>query len=133
MPDYDGTNFDPPAPVAAVTVRYSTSGEVVVDVLMLLDSGADATLLPQHVAEQLGLSGDESDVYELVGFNEARSTSQAVRADVRLLGKTFSGRFLVTPNSWGILERNVLNHLNLRLDGPNLQWELERLIGSQHR
>jgi hypothetical protein len=126
MPEYDGTHFDPPAPVAIVTVRNPITGESVEDVLLLLDSGADATLLPQHVADELKLGGAEGEVYELVGFNEAKSKSQAVRADVLFLGKTFSGRFLVTPFSWGILGRNVLNHLTIRLDGPRLNWDLER-------
>lgn len=123
MPAYDGNLFDPPAPLAAVTVRHPSNGMVIGDVLMLIDSGADATLLPEHVAEYLGLGGDEGDLYELVGFNDSRSTSPAVRADLLFLGKTFSGRFLLTPNPWGILGRNVLNYISLRLDGPKLQWE----------
>lgn len=129
MPAYDQVLFDPPAPVAAVTVRHPSSGVVVGDVRMLIDSGADATLLPERVAQQLGLSADEGGMYELVGFNDSKSLSPAVRAELIFSGKTFRGQFLLTPNHWGILGRNVLNHISLVLDGPKLQWEMMQVPG----
>jgi hypothetical protein len=122
MPGYDQTLFNPPAPVAIVTVRDPVNGTASPDVLMLIDSGADATLLPENVANDLGLRAEEGDLYELVGFNETRSLSPAVRADLLFLGRTFSGRFLLSPNQWGILGRNVLNHLPILLDGPRMEW-----------
>ena len=45
MPAYDGTRFDPPAPLVHVSVRNPASGAVLPEVPMLLDSGADVTLL----------------------------------------------------------------------------------------
>jgi hypothetical protein len=45
MPAYDGNRFEPPAPVARVTLRHSGGGQV--EILMLLDSGADVTLSPE--------------------------------------------------------------------------------------
>ena len=50
MPSYDATDCDPPAPVAQVTLRNPHSGEMVVDVPLLLDTGADVTLLPVILA-----------------------------------------------------------------------------------
>ena len=55
MPSYDATHFDPPAPVARVTLRNPHSGATVADVLLLLDTGADITLLPRTAVEQLGV------------------------------------------------------------------------------
>jgi hypothetical protein len=46
MPAYDATLFAPPAPLARVTLRNPVSGAVLPDVPMLLDSGADVTLVP---------------------------------------------------------------------------------------
>ena len=46
MAAYDGAHFDPPAPVAVVTLRDAGTGRTVEDVVLLLDSGADVTLLP---------------------------------------------------------------------------------------
>jgi len=52
MPAYDATQFDPPAPVAGVAIRSRESGVTLSGVIMLLDSGADVTLLPQAAVEQ---------------------------------------------------------------------------------
>ena len=56
MPAYDPRLFSPPAPVATVIVRHQESGVKVTDVPMLLDLGADVTLIPRTSAELLGLS-----------------------------------------------------------------------------
>jgi hypothetical protein len=47
MPAYDGVLFTPPAPVARVILRHSDTGASVADVPMLIDCGADVTLIPQ--------------------------------------------------------------------------------------
>ena len=93
MTAYDRVLFDPPAPVASVTVRHPSSGEVVRDVRMLIDSGADVTLLPEHVVQQLGLSGDEGEMYEMVGFNDAKSVSSTVSAELIFVEKHSAGNF----------------------------------------
>ena len=54
MPAYNREYFDPPAPVASVTLRYPATGVSLPNVLMLMDSGADVTLLPQATVERLG-------------------------------------------------------------------------------
>jgi hypothetical protein len=46
MPPYDDVLFAPPAPVVRVVVRHSEREQSIADVPMLIDSGADATLLP---------------------------------------------------------------------------------------
>jgi hypothetical protein len=53
MPAYDDRLFAPPAPVA----RHPDREQNVGDVPMLIDSGADATLLPRSAAASLGLEG----------------------------------------------------------------------------
>src|SRR5436309_3177639 len=56
MPSYDALNFDPPAPTAQVILRDPHGGAMVSDVLLLLDTGADTTLLPRTAVERLGVS-----------------------------------------------------------------------------
>jgi predicted aspartyl protease len=51
MPAYDTSLFNPSAPLARVTIRHPTSGAMVSDMAMLLDTGADITLLPQAFIE----------------------------------------------------------------------------------
>ena len=58
MPAYDGSRFDPPAPLAAVTLRNQDNDKTVVAVPMLLDTGADVTLIPGSFLEPLALAVD---------------------------------------------------------------------------
>ena len=74
MPSYDAAHFDPPAPVAQVMLRNSHSGATVSDVLLLLDTGADITLLPRTAVEQLGVPLLAGQRYELMGFDGARAS-----------------------------------------------------------
>ena len=48
---YEAEQFDPPAPVAYVTVK--TSGVEIRTVPMLIDTGADVSLLPRSQFESL--------------------------------------------------------------------------------
>jgi hypothetical protein len=122
MPDYDAMHFSPPAPVALMTFRNPENGKVRADVVMLLDTGADVTLLPQSIAEDLGMDYSANG-YELSGFEGHRSTVHAVRAEMVFLGLTFRGQFLIIEQDLGIIGRNVLNTASLNFDGPKLSWE----------
>jgi hypothetical protein len=53
MPAYDAARFDPPAPVALVVLRNPNTGAVCPDVPLLLDTGADVSLVPQAAVSQL--------------------------------------------------------------------------------
>jgi hypothetical protein len=89
---------------------------------MLLDSGADVTLIPATFADELGLIADDGERYELMGFDGSISFASAVRLEMLFLNKTFRGRFLLIDQEWGVLGRDILNLVTLLLDGPNLTW-----------
>jgi hypothetical protein len=55
MPAYEGELFAPPAPVARISLRNPKSGKIVQDVAMLIDSGADVTLVPGSVLAELDI------------------------------------------------------------------------------
>ena len=122
MPAYDERLFSPPAPLSKVRLRNQENGMVLSDVPMLLDSGADVTLIPQTSVSLLGVVIDNNESYELMGFDGSLSQARVVQLDLILLRRTFKGRFLVINQEWGILGRDVLNHLSLLFDGPQLSW-----------
>ena len=122
MPSYDAAHFDPPAPVAHVTLRDPHSGATVPDVLLLVDTGADVTLLPQIAVESLGVPLLAGQQYELMGFDGSKSFAPVVMLDVLFLRRAFRGRYLLIEAERGIMGRDILNHLSLLLDGPRQQW-----------
>lgn len=119
MPSYDETECNPPAPVAEASVR---NGRMLADVLLLVDTGADVTLLPRHAVDRLGVQIVAGQRYELVGFGGSTTSAPAVVLDLLFLNRAFRGRYLVTEEHRGIMGRDILNHLALLLDGPKLRW-----------
>ena len=126
MPAYDVASFDPPAPLAQVTLRNPQNADNLTDVPMLLDSGADVTLIPTTSANQLGLVADADEIYELMGFDGSTSYAAVVRLEMIFLNRTFRGRFLLVDQEWGVIGRDILNLVPLLLDGPNLTWREQR-------
>lgn len=123
MPNYNHEDFDPPAPMAWVDIRNPHTGQTLENVPMLIDTGADVTLVPQVVLDHLRLTTSDETAYELVGFSGERQTVTAVQLELLFCRKTFRGQFLPLNQAWGILGRNVLNVVALHLNGPQLQWE----------
>lgn len=123
MPVYESTNFDPPAPVDEVTIRSPSADASVANVRMLIDTGADVTLLPRRPMASLLSTANHREQYELEGFDGTRSIASAVRLELRFLGRVFRGQFLLIDKDVGILGRNVLNAIPLFFDGPRQHWE----------
>jgi hypothetical protein len=121
MPGYDALHYDPPAPIAQVILR-SANAAAVNDVTLLLDTGADTTLLPRSAVARLGITPDPALVYELVGFDGTRSTAQAVDFSMIFLQKAFRGRYLLIDSDRGILSRDILASVTLLLNGPRREW-----------
>jgi hypothetical protein len=92
MPQYDASPYDPPAPVAIVRLRRSSGEGWVRDVPLLIDTGADVTLLPRSAVARLGITPQSGMQYELIGFDGARSTADAVELDMLFQSKAFRGR-----------------------------------------
>ena len=63
--------------------------------MMLLDSGADVTLLPQTAVEQLGVLPIPEQRYDLVGFDGTTSSAQVAELEMVFLNRIFRGRFFV--------------------------------------
>ncbi len=78
--------------------------------------------MPKTAVASLGIMGT-GERYDLVAFDGTVNESEAVRAVIVFLNKTFRGRFLQVESEVGIIGRNVLNRVRLLLDGPALHWE----------
>ncbi len=122
MPSYDAANFDPPAPVAVVTLRHPESRRSISDQVLLMDTGADVTLLPRLAVERIGVQPLTDPPYELMGFDGSRSVAPAAIVDMVFVNRAFRGRYLLIDGEVGVLGRDVLNHLQLLLNGPARQW-----------
>src|SRR5262249_10727311 len=117
MPEYESAGYDPPAPLAVVSLRASGSGNLVNDVRMLIDTGADSTLLPRWAVDRAGVTPQPGSEYELIGFDGTSRLAAAVDLDMLLLNKAFRGRYLLTEERDGIIGRDVLASLRLLFDG----------------
>jgi len=121
MPAYEHAGFKPPAPVARAVVGAPDGSVEVQDVAMLLDTGADVSVIPRAVADRLGITARLSGV-RLQGYGGAQT--EAAVADPRLdvLRYRFRGTFVVSTVEHGVLGRDVLNLLTVTLDGPPVTW-----------
>lgn len=122
MSTYDAVQFEPPAPVAGVVLRHINTGAVRSDVPMLLDTGADVTLIPQVTISELGVTPVPDRWYELIGFDGNVTLATVVQLELVFCQRTFRGQFLIIDQECGILGRNVLNAIPLLFNGPNLNW-----------
>jgi hypothetical protein len=126
MPEYDAENYNPPAPVAYVTLRNPATGAVVSNIPMLIDTGSDTTLLPSDAVEKLGVKVYEDAGFEVQVFDGDTKFLRIVKLEVLVLDKTFKGDYLLIDRPIGILGRNILNHVRLLFDGPRGKWDEQK-------
>ena len=120
---YDKNKFQPPAPVANVVFRNPNNGATWSDVPMLLDTGADVTLVPRVALEHLGIEPDPNRQYELLSFDGSASLAQIAQLELVFLNRRFRGSYLLIDQDHGIMGRNILNAVQLVLNGPMLTWD----------
>ena len=109
-------------PVLAVVLR--SEDDIVGPLTTLLDSGADATVVPSHILEEIvALEGEQATLRS--HFGDTRLV-QTYLANIEVDGHVLPGVYVVGDHEGDeiILGRDVLNKLSLFLDGPQQQVEI---------
>ena len=101
MPAYDASLFNPAAPLAMVTLRNPASGETLDNVPMLIDSGADITVVPESFVLRLKLAIQGGSDYEVEAFDGRRSAARSANLHLLFANFTFRGQFLVVAQPYG--------------------------------
>lgn len=123
MPRYETAGFQPPAPV----IRASVLGPAgtMPEVPFLLDSGADVSVVPLAAASAVRAPvGPPSTAIQFLAGREILVPHAELA--IEFLSYRFRGAFLVVESSYGVVGRNVLNAIALTLDGPRLEWSIQR-------
>lgn len=122
MPTYESDGFQPPAPVIHAHLR-GPAESTIPDVPLLIDTGADLSVVPLRAATAVGAAMQPSAV-PIQWYMGEETVLDWAELTVEFLGYRFRGSFLVADSSYGIVGRNMLNLVLLTLDGPRLTWSV---------
>lgn len=108
-------SFDPPASVLPVRIGGLDDHAPAAMLRMLVDTGADCTLIPARIAKSLRLP--LIDKIEIMGVGGKTMAAPVHAARVRLGALRAIAR-LVALGDESLLGRDLLNRLVLTIDGP---------------
>lgn len=125
---YDSDEFDPPAPVVPATLIFDE--EIRRPVRMQIDSGADLTCIPSSLAPT-----SKTIPYGITyvsGYDGEVALRKTFFVSIQFGGNFFPNvEVLPIEGSLGLLGRDVLNALEIKMNGP--AQELEIVGGSGER
>jgi hypothetical protein len=127
MRAYD-RSYDPPAPVAEVSVGHPLTGVTTGVAPGKLDTGAALTVVPQWMVVQLGLA-PRGEVWAR-GYDGPYSQRGFYFVRLVLDGHELAAvQCLAAERDTVLVGRNVLNRFLLTLDGRNLRFDLQPARG----
>jgi len=116
--DYDFSVF-PPAPTVDVWLGVPGDALSVGPLRGLLDTGADISIVPVHVTEQIGVQA--ANLRYLRRYGDVRRQVRVYLLDVGIGRARLPGIEVVADDADDeiIIGRDVLNRLTILLDGPH--------------
>ena len=126
MSAYDSIHFRPPAPTASVSFINPINNALTIDnVNMLLDTGADSSIVPLGVVNALRCEFEDA-VWEVTSIaSEELLVLRSAKLQMHLGRYKFNSSFLVASVDIGVIGRNLLNLVRVRLDGPAQDWRFD--------
>ena len=114
----------PPAPFVHVTVRAPYDGSPGVELPGQIDTGADLSVIPGRLVDQLRLV--PLDSISTAGFGGHLLTLPTFVVELRIRELTPVTTKIVASSdeTFALIGRDVLNRFTIMLDGPNFALEL---------
>ncbi|MBX3000741.1 MAG: hypothetical protein KF893_19630 [Caldilineaceae bacterium] len=121
--EYERT-FNPAFPQLSARLHGMSSGKSSLEDSALIDTGADATLVPLDTLLQI--EADFAYPVRISSHWGERRSVQVYRIDFEIAGQLLPAIDVVADDQGDtvLLGRNILNRLLLLLDGPRLQTDL---------
>ncbi len=112
------TDIYPPAPALDIEVTLPTDSDWHGPFSALVDTGADMTVIPEYLLARLRFPS--SRVAYLSTQWDQSPQMHIVQADIRVVGLIFPGVDIALDPEGDeiVLGRNLLNYLDIRLQGP---------------
>lgn len=124
MPVYD-QSFDPPAPVASISVCHPDKPEIEWPIKARLDTSADVSLLPESIVHAFSLPIVSRVLTE--AYDGAQSILNAYEAALTV-EETDIGRVVMVAlaqEDYALLGRDILNRFVITLDGTALTFKIQ--------
>jgi len=119
---YD-TSLLPPAPFVPVRLASLAVHAEPVAIQAKIDTGADLTVIPARLIEQLQLMS--AGEIEVEGYDGRRATLQVYDVNLHIDQLSLPGLLVVAfAEDYVLLGRDVLNRLRVLLDGPAMTTEI---------
>jgi hypothetical protein len=128
-------NFEPPAATTNIIISAATLNQIIKDgvktgpVTMLLDTGADKSIIPKAIIRELeNVLGLELPYgYIVVEDYHGTPTSEPtyklnIFSEIKCINDIGPIEFIAINGDEGIFGRDVLNECSICLEGPSLKW-----------
>jgi len=120
---YKTDGFNPPAPVLEVSLSLPITSGDIIKVPALLDSGADMTVIPRNVVQQLQLK--YVDEISAIGYDgiAKKAFVYSTKIIIDRVGN-FIIRVITSENDHALIGRDILNRWSVFLRGREKVFEI---------